>query len=452
MNVITRVKYGCTQIALCVGLLLYANVSFSQLPVATFPLNTKATKTLVDSLSNQLLKFYVFADNAKQMSDYIKERCKKGAYNNVKDPHVLAAMLTKDVASVHLDEHFHVEYNPKMANELLGYIDDVPKMVAERLNQDKLKNFGFKKVEILNGNIGYLEISSFSRLNDHSQAAAAAALGLLANANALIIDLRYGKGGSPEMINYIVSHFFKEKTHVSDIYMRCEKTTLPYWTTPPTDKHLLPLTEMPIYILTSYKTFSAAEGLTFELQSLNRAVVVGETTRGGAHTVTYRPLSSGFVADVPFGRAFSPETHANWEGVGIEPDIKVSAENALETAELKIFENALANTKDENEIKRLNWQRDLLQSVNHPTKRDTAIYKSFVGDFGAYNISYSQGTLYYQKAGKAKFVLLPLKGNTMKIKGDDSFRVEFFKDEKGAVNKMATYYDDWRVEYAEKNR
>lgn len=440
------VKYCCIYTVLF-SVSLFKNSLFAQ----TFPLSAKATKVLVDSLSAQLMKYYVFADKAEAMSSYIKTQCKKGVYNNIQDPHTLAAVLTKDVRSIHNDEHFYVEYNPQMTDELLGNIDDVPKMVAERLNQDRLKNFGFKKVEILNGNIGYMEISSFARLNEYSKATADAALRMLANSNALIIDLRYGVGGSPEMVNYIISYFFKEKTHVSDIYMRCEKTTLPYWTTPPTDKDAAQLADIPIYILTSYKTFSAAEGLTYELQSLKRATVVGETTRGGAHTVTYRPLSSGFVADVPFGRAFSPATNKNWEGAGITPDIKVSAEDALETAELIIFENAFSNAKNEEEIKKLNWQKDLLQSVNHPIKEDTTWYKSLVGNYGAYEVSYSNGTLYYQKVGKAKFALLPLKENVMKAKSNDTFRVEFFKNEKGEVNKIATYYDDWRVEYAQKN-
>src|SRR5436189_656033 len=113
---------------------------------------------------------------------------------------------------------------------------------------------------------------------------------------------------------------------------------------------------MPPYIVTSYQTFSDAEELTYELQALKRATIIGEKTRGGAHTVTYRPLSSGFVADIPFGEAISPVTKKNWEGVGVIPNIEVSAEEALETAEMKIFETALATTTDFNEQRELRWQ------------------------------------------------------------------------------------------------
>lgn len=433
---------------LFVSLLLGIAVCRSQNPLS-FSGDVKSIHVLVDSLASQLNKYYVFKDQALKMSAYVKKKCNEGAYDNITDPHTLAGTLTADVLSVHKDGHFHIEYNPQMANELLGNIDDVPKMVAERLNQEKSKNFGFKKLEILNGNIGYLEISSFSRLNDFSRATAGNALKLLSNANAVIIDLRYGVGGSPEMVNYIIGHFLKSKTHVMNIYIRSENTTLPYFAGGEDPDNAL--TRVPVYILTSYKTFSAAEGLSYEMQSLKRATIVGEATRGGAHTVTYRPLSSGFVTDIPFGRAISPVTKTNWETTGITPDIQVPADQSLETAELKIFELAMAAAKDTVELNILKWQKDLLGSVNHPLAPDNLALKTLPGTYGPCVISAENGNLYYQKSGKAKFQILPLKENTMKVKGNDSFRVAYFKDGSGQINKIITYYDDGRAEIALRN-
>ncbi len=429
-------------------LLLNMNITRAQNSPATFPLSQAATKTLIDSLTNQIIKYYVFKDPAIKMNYYIKKRYKEGHYNNIKDPHVLAGALTSDILFINRDEHFHLEYNPVMAEELLGNIEDVPKMVADKLQQDREKNFGFKKVEILNGNIGYLELTGFSRLNAYSKATADAALKLLSNSRAIIIDLRYGVGGSPDMVNHIVSHFFKTKTHISDIYIRSENVTLPYYTVP--DSSYGALNEIPIYILTSYKTFSAAEGLSYELQCLKRATIIGETTRGGAHTVTYRPLSSGFVCDIPFGRATSPITKRNWEKSGVIPDIKVPADRSLEVAETKIFEQAFEKAKDSSEIKRLKWQLDLVQSINHPIILDTATLIKFSGMYGAYAIIYSNGELFYQKTGKAKFPLIPMSSSAMRVKGNDTFIVEFYKNYFGKVNGMVTLYDDGRAEYAER--
>lgn len=409
-------------------------------------LDKKATKTLVDTLAFQLRKYYVFKEAANRMGAYIQKRYKEGAYNNITDPHILAGQLTKDVSSVHLDEHFHVEYNPEIAKELSGEIEDVPKYVEGKLNKEREKNFGFKKVEILNGNIGYLEISSFSRLNPYSKQAADAALQLISNSSALIIDLRYGVGGSLDMVTYLISHFFKEKTLIMDIFLRSERDTLHYYTTPDS----LPgrLCEIPIYILTSYKTFSAAEALTYGLQSQGRATVVGEVTRGGAHTVKYRNLTSGFIGDIPFGVARNPITKTNWEKIGITPDVMVNENKALETAEIQIFEKARLKANTEEERKKLDWEFDLLQSINHPYEMDSLSFRKHCGDYGPYTIYYSKGNLCYQKVGKAVFTLLPLNETTMKVKGNDSFRIEFVMNQAGVCVSIITHYDDGRKEVA----
>jgi retinol-binding protein 3 len=410
-----------------------------------FPLNKVAVKVLVDSLSSQIKRYYVDKDAADRISRQLAAKEKSGAYDKVSDPHILAAKLTRDVLAVHRDEHFHVEYYPSMVAELTGNIEDVPKLVADRLKQDQGRNFGFRKAEILPGNIGYLEISGFSRLNQYSKEAADIALRFFKNTRALIIDLRYGVGGSPDMLTYLAGHFFKTRTHICDIYIRSEHVTLPYWTAP--DSSNGRLTEIPLYILTSYKTFSAAEGLTYALQQLRRAVIIGETTRGGAHTVTYRPLSSGFVSDIPFGKAIDPVTKTNWEGAGITPDIKVSADKAPETAQMKIIENALAKA-DSNEAYHLRWNRLILQSFHHPFAFDTVFYRKCAGQFGPITINVENKTVYYQKAGKAKFPMTPVSARSMKPLGNDSFVAEFVSDAAGNISSIVTRYDDGRTETA----
>lgn len=425
------------------GLFLIITTSTAQ---TSFPLTPAATKVLVDTLAGQISKYYVSKDTAVKMSACLKKKLKEGRYAKVNDPHTLAALLTEDVNSVYRDEHFHVEYNPTMIDELSGNIEDVPKLVEEKLNRERSKNFGFKKAEILNGNIGYLEISSFSRLNQYSKETATAALKLLANSRAIIIDLRYGMGGSPEMINYLMGYFFKEKIHVSDVYIRSEKARVSYTTLPDTTAGRL--TEIPVYILTSYKTFSAAEGLSYELHNLKRATLVGETTRGGAHTVSYRALSSGFIVDLPFGNVISPITKTNWEKTGITPDILIPADKALEKTETMIMEKALAEAKNQGEKDALQWQLDLLLSSGQPATLTPEILKNRAGSYGAYKIELQEEKLSYQKAGKARFILLPLDENSMKVKGNDSFRVEFKKDETGKVNSIVTHYEDGRIETA----
>lgn len=429
------------------GILLFL-FCFSARAQNSFSLSPSSTRALVDSLATQLVTHYVSKDTALKMSACLKKRYKEGRYNNIRDPHTLAALLTEDVRSVYRDEHFHVDYNPALIDELNNNIDDVPKMVEEKLKRERAKNFGFRKTEILPGNIGYLEISSFSRLNQYSRAAAHAALQMVGNTRALIIDLRYGNGGSPEMINYLMGFFLREKTHTADVFIRHERTHIAWWSEPDTTPGNL--MEIPIYVLTSYKTFSAAEGLSYELQAFKRGTIVGETTRGGAHTVSYRALSSGFVVDLPFGRVTCPVTGGNWEKTGVKPDVAVAAEDALEKAELLILEKALSSASNQ-EKTTLQWQADLLLSVHHPFPADTELLRARAGDYGAFKIEYTSGALFYQKTGMARFALVPLSEDMMKVKGNDSFRVRFQRDSStGKVSQITTCYEDGRMEVAQR--
>jgi hypothetical protein len=47
---------------------------------------------------------------------------------------------------------------------------------------------------------------------------------------------------------------------------------------------------------------------------------------------------------VPFARAINPITKTNWEGTGVEPDVKIAADQALETAK-KLAAERLAQPK-----------------------------------------------------------------------------------------------------------
>ena len=100
----------------------------------------------------------------------------------------------------------------------------------------------------------------------------------------------------------------------------------------------------PVFVLTSKRTFSAAEALSYSLKNLKRATVIGETTLGGAHPVELKPIDTHFSAAVPFGRSISPITKTNWEGTGVEPDVKVAADQALDVA-LKFAEEEISRKR-----------------------------------------------------------------------------------------------------------
>jgi C-terminal processing protease CtpA/Prc len=181
-------------------------------------------------------------------------------------------------------------------------------------------NCGFQKVERLSGNIGYVKFDEFADA-DLCGPTVIAAMNFLGNVDAIIFDLRENGGGEPAMIALISSYLFDQPTHLNDLWERRDNSTHQYWTLPYVPGKRLE--GKPVYVLTSKATFSGAEEFSYNLKNLKRATIVGETTGGGAHPVSGQRIDDHFQIGVPYARAINPISKSNWEGTGVEPDVKV---------------------------------------------------------------------------------------------------------------------------------
>jgi len=132
------------------------------------------------------------------------------------------------------------------------------------------------------------------------------------------------------MVAFVASYLFEKRTHLNDIYNRKENATIEHWTRPDVPGHKF--VDQPVFVLTSARTFSGAEEFCYDLATLKRATIVGETTGGGAHPTALKRLDDHFALAVPFARAINPITKTNWEGKGIEPNVRVPANQALDAA------------------------------------------------------------------------------------------------------------------------
>jgi peptidase S41-like protein len=300
----------------------------------SFKIDAAARTRVIDGAIADLNQFYVFPETAKKMEEAIRVRQKKGEYDSITDGNAFANMLTGNLQAVSHDKHLRVDFSPApMPERPEGHPDANAR--AEYRKQMERMNCGFDKVEILSGNVGYLKFDMFAD-PDACGPTAIAAMNFLGNVDAIIFDLRENGGGDPKMVAFISSYLFSEPTHLNDLWERKDNSTHQYWTLP-----FVPgkrLDGKPAYVLTSAHTFSGAEEFTYNLKNLKRATIVGETTGGGAHPVAGHRIDEHFMIGVPFARAINPISKTNWEGTGVEPDVKVPAADALATAQKLVSE------------------------------------------------------------------------------------------------------------------
>src|SRR6185503_8686590 len=237
-----------------------------------------------------------------------------------------------------------------------------PEPATPPVEQRERLNFGFGKLERLRGNVGYLELVSFPDLRQQSAETASALLSTLANFDAIILDLRRNSGGNDPMMAFIASYFFDPTpVHLNDIYWRDTNETTEFWTRASVTGRRS--ARQPLYILTSASTFSSAEDFCYSLKNLKRALVVGETTSGGAHSSRGpQRLTPSFTAIIPAGRSVSPITGTNWEGTGVTPDIKTSADASLGVAHLHALRSLMERETDPG------WKQTLQQIADDLSK------------------------------------------------------------------------------------
>lgn len=282
-----------------------------------------ATKNrVVESAITQIRTAYVDPSAAAKVE--LAWRDAQTELDQIVDSEAFAKRLTSLMQAVVHDRHLQVEYSEAVLTQ--STLPTAGELAIRRV-QDERSNYGVERVERLAGNIGLVDLRRFSR-TDWAAQTLAAAMTLVANTDALIIDLRKNGGGHSTTVTLVESYLFDRRTHVVDVYWRDGERTEQFWT-----QDSVPGLRFggakPIWILTSKATFSGAEQLAYDLKNLKRATVVGETTAGGANPGKFVALDDHFGLVLPTGRAVSPITHGNWEGIGVEPDVRVEAEKAL---------------------------------------------------------------------------------------------------------------------------
>ena len=380
---------------------------------------------IIDSLYSKLDGFYINKKLIPNIRKVIDKKFIKGIYKNVTNPNEFASKLTEDLTKVTNDLHFYIAYEPEWIKDKINSEkeSEKDKLREKEIAEAKKENFGFKELKILEGNIGYLDFRTF---HDPAYASetATSVMQFFSNTDALIIDLRNNNGGVLEMAQFISSFLFSQKESPLYKYYYYEKpnikTEREMWLLPSVPGKRL--NKIDIYILTSGATFSSAEWMSYSLQNLKRVTIIGEQTAGGAHPVDRKILAQGLTINIPFGEVKDPFTNTDFEGVGVTPDIKISANKALEKAHYLALENLSQNKTDT--TFNYGWLLPIVKNRQNPIVLEQARLESFVGNFGKGSLVFKDNNLYYLWNGKINFLLKPITDNTFILDGILDFRIQ----------------------------
>lgn len=286
-------------------------------------------REVIAAVVQHLQSDYVDPVAGTRAAEALRAQFNSGVFNDARSGAAFATSLAEALTEATGDGHLNVEYVARPMSEGDRAAEaDFTAQEMERYYGAGI-NFGVKKVERLDNNIGLLELSVFPPAS-MGGAVISAAMQVIARTDALIIDLRQNGGGS-DTVALVASYLFDTVQPLSGIYDRPSDTTQQRSTQPYVPGARFG-PDKPVYVLISKRTFSAAEALAYDLQALKRATIVGEPSGGGAHPFQYRRIHPQFVLWSVTQKSFNPITQSNWQGVGVQPDVRVPADQALAKA------------------------------------------------------------------------------------------------------------------------
>jgi len=368
-------------------------------------LTATVRRAVVDTLAARLERHYVDADTAVLIASRMQSRLAAGAYGTITSPARFAEALTIDMRSVNGDRHLNVTYNPENPGMRPGpqgirmggpppTPPGGPPRTGPAADAARRINYSLGRVDVLPGNVGYLDIRGFSGAPEVA-GAIKSALEYLQGTDAIIFDLRRNGGGSPFSVNLIISHFTTGDTMPSlTVKNRSGNETFTRYTLATVPGPRRPT--VPLYVLTSGATASAGEDFTFVLKNMHRATIVGGTTAGAGHNNANVDLGGGFNASISFTRVMDPKTGAEWERVGVTPDVPVDQARALDVAHALALKTIAEREQDARRRRVLELTREGIEAQTSPRTVAASTLAGYAGEYeGGRTVAIDGGRLTY---------------------------------------------------------
>ena len=177
------------------------------------------------------------------------------------------------------------------------------------------------KYEILDNNIGYIELSSFDEVSYGNFKNAYESLVNDSKVKALIIDLRNNPGGVLDTCADITDIIVPEGKIVYTVDKEGKEEAIF------SDANQI---EIPLVVLVNEASASATEVFTAAVKDYGVGTIIGKKTYGKGVVQSLRPLGDGTYVKLTTSEYFSPNGN-KIDKLGVEPDIEVDLPEDIES-------------------------------------------------------------------------------------------------------------------------
>lgn len=286
----------------------------------------------VDTIAALLKRNYVYEEKGAQIAAHLLEQHKQNAFSGATDWRIFDSLATAILRGYGKDGHLYVRYDPEQVKAIRSEMNmKAPAPGEDDFHHGKAaaeKNYGFRELRILEGNVGYIRLSEMN-FSIKSRPLLYAAMQFVARTKALVIDLRNNGGGGSEVGPVFESFFLPANTPLLEFKNREGKIKKDMtWNRLPQEKY-----DKPLYILVDKGTASAAEAFTYVLQAHKRAIVIGQPSAGAANMNTFYPVNDEVFVSISTMAPSLPGTQESWEQKGVQPDHVTASEQELPMTE-----------------------------------------------------------------------------------------------------------------------